>query len=446
MSKKNPKPLVQPKMRVLLLIFFVLLAAALLLLFLGKTRQQNQAAYVLLALDAAVLTYGILGSTGKIKTKRTQISGAAAVFIVILVVVFSLIREPRVNIRGVIYLNGIPPKKATIYLLETELRDNRRILEERDKGQFEFKDVVGVGDRVRFSIIIPGHKEKVVSYPSETNGIIRIMLSPDKFEELQAEFKKPDLETDLDRAHEMIFIPSGKFFRGTGESEIRQLTNNHPDWNPQWLVEETPQREIILDSFYISKYEVTNKQYGNFLKDNPDYERPGSWNDGNFNGPEQPVVGVSWYDAAAYCNWLSEKTKKKYRLPTEAEWEKAARGTDGRFFPWGNEEPGLNKANFAGQLHGTVSVKKNIQGISAFGLMNMAGNVSEWCADWYDENYYQLTNDRNPGGPATGKRRVVRGGSWQDNIFFMRTTARNSYPPDTKKESLGFRVVRVPGN
>jgi sulfatase modifying factor 1 len=444
MSKKNPKPVVQPKMRVLLLIFFVLLATALLLLFLGKSRQQNQAAYIVLALDAAVVTYGILGSTGKIKTKRTQIGGAAAVFIVILIVLFTITKDSRDDIRGVIYLNGVPPKTATIYLLETEHRDNRRILEERDKGQFEFKDVPGIGDNVRFSIIIPGQKEKVASYPFETNGIIRIMLSSADSQELQAEFKKPDLETDLDRDHEMIFIPPGQFLRGTSESEISQLINNHPDWNPQWLVEETPQREITLDSFYISRYEVTNKQYGNFLNDNPDYERPGYWNDGNFNGPEQPVVGVSWFDAAAYCNWLSEKTKKKYRLPTEAEWEKAARGTDGRFFPWGNEEPDLNKANFAGQLHGTVTVKKNIQGVSAFGLMNTAGNVSEWCADWYDEDYYQLANDHNPGGPAQGKRRVVRGGSWQDNTFSLRCAARNSYPPDTKKESLGFRIVRVP--
>jgi iron(II)-dependent oxidoreductase len=444
MSKKSPKPVVQPIIRDLLLIFFILLAAASLLLFLGKTRQQTQAAYIILALDAAVVTYGILGSTGRIKTNRVQISGAAAVFIAILIVLFNLTKDYRSDIRGVIYLNGIPPKTATIYLLETELRDNRRILNEQDKGYFEFRDVTVIGDNVRFSIIIPGHKEKVVSYSFKTNEITRIMLSTDDSEELKVDFKKPDLETDLDREHEMIFIPCGSFFIGSSETEINLLMNDHPDWRTDWFVEETPQSEITLDSFYISKYEITNKQYRNFLNDNPGYEKSDSWNDENFNGPDQPVVGVSWYDATAYCNWLSEKTNKKYRLPTEAEWEKAARGNDGRIFPWGNEEPGLNRANFMGQNHRTVSVRENIQGISVFGLMHMAGNVSEWCADWYDKNYYQFSNERNPEGPANGTRKVVRGGSWQDNTFFIRCASRNSYPPDIKKESLGFRIVREP--
>lgn len=239
----------------------------------------------------------------------------------------------------------------------------------------------------------------------------------------------------------MVHIPGGRFLRGTNQSERQDQVNDHQDWILEWFNDEIPQREIYLDEFFISEYEITNEQYGKFLKDNPGHPKPDYWDVENFNDPQQPVVGVTWNDAVAFCNWLSDKKGKKYRLPTEAEWEKAARGNDGRIFPWGNEEPDLNKANFMGQHHGTVSVKEKPDGDSAFGLRNMAGNVAEWCRDWYDENYYIITIDYNPMGPANGTRKVVRGGSWRDNAFFIRCTERNSYPPDTKREILGFRIV-----
>lgn len=246
---------------------------------------------------------------------------------------------------------------------------------------------------------------------------------------------------------QMVPIPAGYFLMGSNRTEIELSIKSIPGWELNWFENEMPQRRIYLNSFCISKYEITNAQYKLFLDDKPGYEKPEYWYDKNFNGLDQPVVGVTWYDAIAYCNWLSDRTKKRYRLPTEAEWEKAARGTDGRMFPWGNTIPDTNKANFMEQHHGPVSISEKAGGISVFGLMHMAGNVSEWCSNWYDENYYNnFGNTDNPGESLSGTRKVVRGGSWKDNAFFLRCAARISYPPDTKKESLGFRVVRIPGN
>jgi formylglycine-generating enzyme required for sulfatase activity len=245
---------------------------------------------------------------------------------------------------------------------------------------------------------------------------------------------------------EMVRIPSGNFCRGTSKDEIDKLVKEHSNWKTELFKDEKPQREIYLDSFYISKYEITNAQYKTFLEDKPNYEKPAYWNTEGFNDPDQPVVGVSWYDADAFCNWLSEKTGENYRLPTEAEWEKAARGTDGRFFPWGNEEPDISKANFMEQHHKTIPVKEKPLGASAFKLMHMAGNVAEWCSDWYDESYYRIADERDPNGPSNGARKVVRGGAWNDNAFFLRCADRNSYPPKVKKEIIGFRIVRITAN
>ncbi|MCU0288158.1 MAG: formylglycine-generating enzyme family protein [Acidobacteria bacterium] len=196
----------------------------------------------------------------------------------------------------------------------------------------------------------------------------------------------------------------------------------------------------------MSKYEVTNEQYKKFLNDNPGYVLPSYLNQRDFNDPGQPVVGVSWYDAVAYCDWLSAKTKGKYRLPTEAEWEKAARGIDSRTYPWGNSDPDIYKANFMQQFNKPLLYNENPQGSSVYGLMNMAGNVYEWCSDWYGENYYNNGDNRNPVGFLEGTRKIVRGGSWRESAFFLRCAARNSYPPETKNEFIGFRVVRVPEN
>lgn len=251
----------------------------------------------------------------------------------------------------------------------------------------------------------------------------------------------------VDSKIEMIPIPAGYFLMGSSEEEIEILVNDYKLGDREFFEDETPQRRVYLDSFYISKYEIKNEQYEKFLKDNPDYEIPPYWNKENYNHKNQPVVGISWYDALAYCNWLSEKTQKKYRLPTEAEWERSARGTDGQIFPWGNSLPDIQKANFMNQHNQPLSVKEKPGGISSTGTMNMAGNVWEWCYDWYDENCYKSSlQAKNPINTSEGNEKVVRGGSWNYNAFYLRCAARFKFPPDVKRRDLGFRIVRLPNN
>jgi formylglycine-generating enzyme required for sulfatase activity len=242
---------------------------------------------------------------------------------------------------------------------------------------------------------------------------------------------------------QMVRVPAGEFIRGSDKDDRSK-----------------PVKKIFLDAFAMGLYPVTNREYKGFVDDNG-YNReefwlaegwawrqdrkvtePGYWYDRQWNGPNFPVVGVSWYEAAAYAAWLSKVKGKSYRLPTEAEWEKAARGSDGREYPWGNEfdnnkcnsdESGLNRT-------GPVGIFPD--GQSPYGCFDMAGNVWEWCADWYDEKYYKKCPAKNPPGPAAGSQRVFRGGSW----FFVAERCacafRRYLRPVLRGYNLGFRLAR----
>ena len=155
------------------------------------------------------------------------------------------------------------------------------------------------------------------------------------------------------------------------------------------------------------------------------------------------MVGVSWYEAEAYCNWLRRTTRKGYRLPTEAEWEKAARGPEGFHYPWGNEWRNDHCNSRETRMDRTSPVGIYLHGKSPYGCMDMAGNVLEWCTDWYDENYYRQSPVQNPPGSATGEYRVLRGGSWNNRAETMHSSFRSRDVPAHGGNVVGFRIVVV---
>ncbi|HXV68317.1 MAG TPA: formylglycine-generating enzyme family protein [Nitrospira sp.] len=224
---------------------------------------------------------------------------------------------------------------------------------------------------------------------------------------------------------EMITIPAGPFVRGT--------TNGGFD--------EQPQRTIFLDAFAIDRYEVTNHHYQQFVLATG-HRKPGlpsryAKSSGKMRGTNQPVVYVSWDDATEYCRW------KGKRLPTEAEWEKAMRGSDGRLWPWGNKEQ-PNGANWARVQDGyevSASVGSFQNDKSPYGVMDGAGNVLEWVADWYHETYYKDSPEQNPPSPEHGTYRVLRGGSYTTTGGDIRITSRSKMMPDFRDETIGFRCA-----
>lgn len=203
---------------------------------------------------------------------------------------------------------------------------------------------------------------------------------------------------------------------------------------------EKPVHRVWVDAFELCACQVTNADYARFLAATQ-HPQPSLWDDANFNHPAQPVVAVSWFDAAAYCEWLGRATGRRYRLPTEAEWERAARGgVEGKPYPWGDTPPESLPDYAARWKTGPEPVGR--YAANAYGLFNMGDNVHEWCADWYDAGYYSRSPERNPPGPADGKRRASRGGSWRHHIKVTRSAARSSIPPEFKYADYGFRIAR----
>ena len=263
----------------------------------------------------------------------------------------------------------------------------------------------------------------------------------------------------------MIFVPAGEFIMGSLEG--------------QGDYDEYPQHTVYLDGFYIGKYEVTNEQFAEFVDatgyttdaekagwgwvqtgevrgrvEGADWRHPQGPSSSIEGKMDYPVIQVSWNDASAYCQWAG------VRLPTEAEWEKAARGTDGREYPWGNSPPDGSKLNYCdvnceldwkdpsvddGYTY-TAPVGHYEAGMSPYGAYDMAGNVLEWVADWYDPDYYSKALERNPPGADSGVSRVLRGGSWYDSQGLARCASRGKMNPDFRFNFVGFRVAASPGS
>ncbi|MDR4498581.1 MAG: SUMF1/EgtB/PvdO family nonheme iron enzyme [Candidatus Scalindua sp.] len=256
--------------------------------------------------------------------------------------------------------------------------------------------------------------------------------------------RKPQMEAALkknrEKWEEMVLVPASDFTMGS----------THEDF----IQEEMPQHTVFLDAYYIDKYEVTNAQYWKFMeyitrtgdhsKCDPAEPINKSHIPGNpfkgydykyYNYPDYPVTRIDWFDAYAYASWAGK------RLPTEAEWEKAARGTDGRRFPWGNVWE-IKNCNIGPK--GILTVGSYEQGNSVYGCSDMTGSVSEWCNDWYSPTYYHESPRKNPKGPSTktGKR-IIKGGSlFAVNVYKMRCAVRMFGEPNERNKSLGFRCAK----
>jgi formylglycine-generating enzyme len=221
----------------------------------------------------------------------------------------------------------------------------------------------------------------------------------------------------------MMFIPEGWFAMGCDAGRD----------------DEKPVHRVWVHAFQIAACQVTRAEYERFLAATS-RPAPPFWNDPNFQQPDQPVVGPSWFDAEAFCDWLSEVCGRTFRLPTEAEWERAARaGVEGALYSWGDAPPDTLPDYATRWKTGPEPVSSYAP--NAYGLFHMGDNVHEWCADWYDARYYEHSPERDPRGPAQGARRASRGGSWRHQIKVSRCSGRSSIPPEFTYADYGFRVA-----
>ena len=283
----------------------------------------------------------------------------------------------------------------------------------------------------------------------------------------------------------MALIPEGLFLMGSTEEDIGKLLELDRNVEAGRFDVEIPQREVYMSAYLIDKYPVTNAEYKKFIESGG-YKQRNLWSDAGWDYIQQskplesncvnsamdgkddcPVVNISWYEAEAFARYAGK------RLPSEAEWEKAARGTDGRIYPWGNkfDKTRLNCAE--SKIEKPTPVAKYPQGISSYGCFDMAGNVWEWTADWFDSQYYRSAPDRDPQGPAKAEDKpffgrpedvgvsiyelepaeagsstlsdckVLRGGSWNGGgVIHIRCANRDYDEPDYRNDTIGFRCAR----
>jgi formylglycine-generating enzyme required for sulfatase activity len=271
---------------------------------------------------------------------------------------------------------------------------------------------------------------------------------------------------------EMVLVPAGEFWMGAtpdGLEAVRQHCKQNPNieycQNGHYERNELPRHRVTLDAVYLDRFEVTNALFEKFVRatgHRPLAETEGAgvvwfrqdrrWQWSRIKGatwraPDgpgssaqaaYPVVQVSWFDAVAYCTWAGK------RLLTEAEWEKAASGVEGYRFPWGNVWDPTRSNSGRGDNSASAPVGTYPGGASPYGVQDMAGNVWEWVADWYDEGYYGASPSHNPPGPAVGTSRVVRGGAWNNGSTLSETSRRQGIVPSRHSNVLGFRCARNP--
>lgn len=264
----------------------------------------------------------------------------------------------------------------------------------------------------------------------KTTTALRLETNPDNGEiaSISTLFEPPIKRGPVpgeERVHEadgtvLVYIPEQEYTLGA---------NDINDWTK-------PVYRVELSPFWIGKYPVTNEQYGRFLRANPHQSKPDFWDDATFNQPQQPVVGVSWFDACAYCQWAG------LDLPTEAQWEAAARGQDQRRYPWGSEPPTAKYANYDSKNGKTTPVSAHPAGAGPYGTLDQAGNVWEWCVDtWVFTAYRQRDGMRDPVAIGDPAMRVVRGGAWINPAKDLRAAYRDRATARLRLNIQGFRCV-----
>lgn len=203
--------------------------------------------------------------------------------------------------------------------------------------------------------------------------------------------------------------------------------------------DERPVHRVYVRPHAAGRFPVTNREYGCFVA--AGQPAPRFWGDERFNGPDQPVVGVSWAGAVAYCEWLSDQTELRFRLPTEAEWEHAALGgLNGRLYPWGDDMPPAPSGLLLSDQRMDRPAPAAGGPTNAFGISGMGWNIHEWCSDWYNQGYYASSPELDPPGPEQGNRRASRGGAWRHQVKVSRCAARSAIPPAFEYNDYGFRV------
>jgi len=249
--------------------------------------------------------------------------------------------------------------------------------------------------------------------------------------------------TDAARAENWVAIPVGEFLMGAQKNDPSK-----PNYDAEAYEEEAPVHPLTLGAYRIGRYPVTVAEFLRFIEaegyENRDFwpkevfgkwSMPDGWEE-QLEHPTRPVTGVSWYEATAYAAWAG------YRLPTEAEWGRAARGPGGRRYPWGNDKPDPSRMNYGESKVGCPTpVGAYARGATADGILDMAGNVWEWCSDWFD--HYPKTSVTDPKGPPSGSGRVLRGGAWNLDPRYCRSASRGSLDPVARNASFGFRVVSL---
>ena len=228
-------------------------------------------------------------------------------------------------------------------------------------------------------------------------------------------------EIELIRPH-WIDVPTGEFWMGGG-----------PRSN------ENPRHRVHVDAFRLARTQVTRAEYALFV-DKTGHTPPPFWNEPAFAEAKMPVVGPSWHDAMAYCAWVSEQIDKRVRLPTEAEWERAAKADREVVYPWGDDEP-ESLPDYAERWQDGPEPVDAYASLHPWGFLGLGENVHEWCSDFYDADYYASSPRENPQGAESGKRRSSRGGAWRHAVKVSRCAARSAIPPGNQYSDYGFRVA-----